>query len=57
MIKIRGKEYRMVKVLHIEVHDSIDSCYCIYDELDEDGNISPDHVVWFKEREYEEITA
>ena len=57
MIKIRGKEYKMVKVLHIESHGTketgfVDSCYCIYDEMNEDGSISPDHVVWFKERDF-----
>lgn len=60
MVKIRGKEYKMVKVLHIESHGTketgfVDSCYCIYDEMNEDGTISPDHVVWFKDYECEEI--
>ena len=61
MVKIRGKEYKMVKVLHIESHGlketgNINSCYCIYDEQDGNGNISSDHVVWFKDYELEEVS-
>ena len=66
MIKIKGREIRYIKVLHIDYwsRDSgktgHNNCYVIYDDydhLDENGEPLRDQVLYFSGEDIEKIAA
>lgn len=66
MIKVKGKEIRFIKVLHIDYWKSDsdktahDACYVIYDDydnLDENGKPLRDQIMYFSGRDIEMISA